>query len=80
LVPTIPGNTSNYTGYDLGQEKRQWKKIYCLTSNNDLSDFRLKNSIETLPIEYERFFDSWEPVRYKYNNGSSNRYHTGFIA
>lgn len=44
------------------------------------SDFRLKNSIELLPEQYEKFFDNLRPSRYKYNNGTSNRYHTGYIA
>ena len=65
--------------------------IYC--SNGDLSgtwtlnsatiltsDKNLKNSIETLSDNYDMFFDKIQPVRYKYNDGTSNRYHTGFIA
>ena len=46
----------------------------------DTSDIRLKNSIMPLNKEYEQFFDLMEPVKYKYNNGTSGRYHTGFIA
>lgn len=44
------------------------------------SDVNLKNSIEVLPSEYENIIDYLRPVRYKYNDGTSNRYHTGFIA
>ena len=44
------------------------------------SDANLKHDIEAIDGKYERLFDSLKPVRYKYNNGKSNRYHTGFVA
>lgn len=44
------------------------------------SDEKLKNSIESLDARYEAFFDKLKPSRFKYNNGTSNRYHTGLIA
>lgn len=60
-------------------EIHNFNLINCI-SDNDLSDEREKNSIEGISSKYEAFFDKIEPVRYKYNNGTSNRYHTGFIA
>jgi hypothetical protein len=45
-----------------------------------MSDIRLKNSIEHLSEKYELFFNAMQPVRYKYNDGTSNRFHTGFVA
>lgn len=50
------------------------------TPSNWSSDIRLKHSIENLQDNYEILFDTLQPKRYKYNNGTSNRYHTGFIA
>lgn len=44
------------------------------------SDERLKNSIETLPEAYLTMFDNLNPVRFKFNNGKSGRFHVGFIA
>lgn len=44
------------------------------------SDERKKNSIEALPDAYEALLDKLTPVRYKYNDGTSGRYHAGFIA
>lgn len=44
------------------------------------SDIRLKKDIETYSDKYDLFFDLLNPVRYKYVTGTSNRYHTGFIA
>ena len=44
------------------------------------SDRNLKHSIELLPDDYDALFDDLTPVRFKYNDGKSDRYHTGFIA
>lgn len=44
------------------------------------SDQNLKHSIEPLTTNYSTLFDSLNPVRFKYNNGTSDRYHTGFVA
>ncbi len=44
------------------------------------SDENKKNSIEELPEKYSALFDNLRPVRYKYNDGTSDRFHTGFIA
>ena len=50
------------------------------TSTTVTSDRKAKNSIEELPQAYEAFVDALEPVRFKYNEGTSGRYHVGFIA
>ena len=44
------------------------------------SDKNNKNSIELLSNKYSVMFDFIVPRRFKYNNGTSNRYHIGFIA
>lgn len=54
-----------------------WGSLTNLALN---SDARLKNNIESFPDEYDIFFDMLKPKRYKYNDGLSNRYHTGYIA
>jgi hypothetical protein len=38
-----------------------------------------KHNIEQLDDRYSVLFDNLNPVRFKYNNGTSDRYHTGFI-
>lgn len=43
------------------------------------SDRNKKNSIEELDERYDEFFDTLEPQRFKYNNGTSDRYHLGYI-
>lgn len=44
------------------------------------SDRRVKHSIEELPDAYVEALDKMTPVRFKYNEGQSDRYHVGFIA
>lgn len=44
------------------------------------SDRNLKHNIELLDNKYTILFDNLIATRFKYNNGTSNRYHTGFIA
>lgn len=44
------------------------------------SDANLKHEIESLPNDYTSLFDNLKPIRFKYNDGTSNRYHVGFIA
>ena len=53
---------------------------YVNASTAITSDENLKNSITSLPNGYLNLFDALRPVIYKYNDGTSNRYHTGFIA
>lgn len=66
--------------YNLGSPNFVWSAIYCSTNELNGSDRNIKNSIEVLPEKYVRMFELVEPKRYKLNNGTSGRYHTGFIA
>lgn len=38
-----------------------------------------KHDIEEIPDRYSVLFDNLRPVRFKYNDGTSGRYHTGLI-
>ena len=44
------------------------------------SDINKKNSINTFTDKYDVMFNLLRPVIFKYNNGTSNRMHSGFIA
>ena len=66
--------------YNLGSPNFVWSAIYCSTNELNGSDRNIKNSIEALPEKYVRMFELVEPKRYKLNNGTSGRFHTGFIA
>lgn len=63
--------TSYFTGVRIGGT---------IFTDDTTSDARRKHSIEPIEKQYEIFFDNLLPKRYKYINGTSNRYHTGFIA
>lgn len=90
LIPTQPylneedKVTTNGIVYEsrLGDSVNYWGSLYVNDAyvKNNQSDIRVKNSIEPFDERYERLFESLQPVRYKYNEGTSNRYHTGFIA
>lgn len=45
-----------------------------------VSDRNKKNSIQNLPEKYSMLFNKLTPRRFKYNDGTSNRFHIGFIA
>ena len=85
LVPDVRGTASG--GKSLGTPTEEWYRIYGYDlyytnkyDKNSQSDIRVKNSIEPLDGKYDCLFDKMSVVRYKYNEGNSNRYHTGFIA
>ncbi len=44
------------------------------------SDRNKKHDIDLLGDSYDELFDQLIPVKYKYNDGDSGRFHTGFIA
>lgn len=71
---TIVGTANNKT-YIRGTT------VYYGASNSVVtSDRRAKHSIEELPDAYVEALDKMTPVRFKYNDGTSDRYHVGFIA
>ena len=65
---------------DLWAYRINGQELNMLSATETDSDIRLKNSINSLSNNYEVLFDSLQPVSYKYNNGTSNRIHIGFIA
>lgn len=71
-------NTDN--GATLGNSYYPWGQIYSTNSSISTSDEHLKHDIEPLPAKYVAMLDALEPKRFKFNNGTSNRYHPGFIA
>ena len=78
--------TFDYIDLMINGDKKLWCKnngghlAGTWTSDNAVSDMRFKNTIETLDDRYNLFFDSLETKRYKYNHGTSDRFHTGYIA
>lgn len=64
----------------LGTSTGLWSAVYAISGTIQTSDRRLKHDIEELPGKYITMLDSIKPVRYKMNNGTSDRYHIGYIA
>ena len=62
----------------------KWKvTAELIDANNAIiatSDRNSKNSITSINTSYEQMFDLLEPRLYKFNKGTSNRLHCGFIA
>lgn len=69
-----------YGELTLGTSSFPWPAIYGETDSITTSDRNKKNSIEDLPEKYIELFDKLTPRRYKLNNGTSDRYHVGYIA
>ena len=76
------GDVTPYTSgnYSLGRSTRTWSDVYVNNGESQTSDQNQKNSIEPLPDKYISMLDNVTPVRYKLNDGTSGRYHVGFIA
>lgn len=74
------GGFASSNGGDLGSPTFRWDTVYAQTGTINTSDRTLKNSIEDLPEIYEQLILRCRPVRFKYNDGTSDRYHTGFIS
>lgn len=79
LIPITTGT------YSLGSANNAWNYVYYSqslekTATSTSSDKNVKNSIQFQPEEYSLIFDELQPVIFKYNYGTSDRYHTGLIA
>lgn len=64
----------------LGHTSYPWANIYAKSGEGIGSDRNIKNSIEDLPEKYLTLFDKLIPKRFKLNDGTSGRYHVGYIA
>ena len=66
------------SGPTLGSSSASWASV--ITSANSSSDARIKRDIAPLSEKYESFFDNLTPRSFRYIDGASGRYHTGFVA
>ena len=57
----------------------RWQTVVDII-NTASSDKRIKKNIEPLSDAYDLLFDALIAKRYKYIDGTSKRYHTGFVA
>ena len=78
-----PGSTSG--ALSLGTQYITWNQIHASdgfykNGTAITSDKNLKNNIEDLPEKYITMFDNMSAKRYKLNDGTSDRYHVGFVS
>lgn len=65
----------------LGASTYRWKSLHAATGTIQTSDRNAKNSIENLSEDLiSKFILSLKPVRFKFNDNDSNRYHWGLIS
>lgn len=81
---TLDDNSASFspTGeISLGTAGSPWGDLYASSGNSTTSDRNRKHSIEYEDLEkYRALFHLLKPCRFKYNDGTSDRYHMGFIA
>lgn len=70
----------NGTGCSLGSDSKVWSSLHIQAATQYNSDSRLKNSVQSLSPELDTLYDAIKPVSYKFNDGTSDRRHFGFIA
>ena len=66
--------------FSIGDATFKWSTVYATTGAIQTSDRNSKHDIETLPEKYVQFVLWLAPKRFKLNDGTSGRYHVGFIA
>lgn len=64
----------------LGTSSYLWSTVYASTGTINTSDANKKNSITYDLSCFEDFYKSLKPSRFKYNDGTSDRFHLGFIS
>ena len=68
------------TGSGTGSFSGTWSGLVLAESGGTTSDINYKHEITPLASRYSLLFDNLVPCTYKYNDGTSDRLHTGFIA
>ena len=77
----VDSTDTTFVGCDANKTYLRGSTVYLKNSGAVVqSDRRAKHSIEELPDAYVEALDKMTPVRFKYNDGQSDRYHVGFIA
>lgn len=77
LGSIFPNDSTNCV---LGDTNRPWAGIVSKGCQEVTSDRNKKHQIQYLSTEFEAFYDTLKPAAFKYNENTSDRFHTGFIA
>lgn len=68
------------TTMHLGNASFKWDSLYAKNGTIQTSDQNLKYDIENVPDRYVTLFDNLTPRRFKMVEGTSGRYHVGYVA
>lgn len=80
-IVRVDESNNTFIGTDTNNLYLRGPAVYLKSSGAVVtSDRRAKHSIEELPDAYVEALDKMTPVRFKYKDGTSDRYHVGFIA
>ncbi len=66
--------------FNCGTSPNRWDAVYSESGVLTTSDQERKKNIEELPEKYITMLDNITPYRFKYDSGTSGRYHTAFVA
>ncbi len=80
ILNNVPQFIPSSNNIGLGASNYKWKEVYAVAGTINTSDLKLKNSVKSLPQKYKDLFMLFNPVIYKMNDGTSNRFHVGFGA
>ena len=80
-IVRVDASNNTFVGTDSNNLYLRGPTVYLRNSGAVVqSDQRSKHSIEELPQAYVDMLDKLTPVRFKYKDGTSDRFHVGFIA
>lgn len=71
---------SNSGAFNLGESYSKWKQLYATTATIATSDRNEKKDFTEFDERYEKLFFDLKPQLFKFKNGESNRFHSGFIS
>ena len=67
-------------GMSCGAASHLWSAVYAQSGTIQTSDATHKEDVEALPEKYLAMLDAVTPRRFRLKEGTSGRYHVGFIA
>jgi len=75
-----PHSETGDNSISCGSPSYRWTQLYAATSTVSTSDRNAKHDIADLDDVYRKLILRLKSVKFKYNDNSSNRWHTGFIS
>ena len=80
IQPDLGSTSGGIVNLGYNNTNNRWSNIYSKTAVNTNSDINMKKDISEIDDRYIELFDLVQPYAYKFIDGTSGRYHTGFIS